>query len=230
MPTTKTEVTEATKPEETPVDEKLVEKAVVYIRKTLAETLFKGATDVGDYVLKQFFGDDPEQVRSQNPHKNASFRSLSEKCGGELPIAKSWLYNAVSVAVMRRLLPAGDGAFKQLPPSHQAALLPLREPVKVEKIAERAVAKNLSVRALRDIVEKEVEKAPKEGERRGRPPTPVIVKTLNRSLKVFTLEGGKRSFTKAMVEELDEDQKKDALKSAQALAASLAKLIEKLEA
>jgi len=221
---------EAPGPDDAPLDEKLVEQAVTFIRKTLAETLYKGATTVGDYVLESFFDNDPARVRSKNPQKNASFRSLAEKCGtADLPISKSWLHNAVGVAVMRRLLPEGSTAFKQLPPSHQATLLPLREPAKVEKLATRAVDKKLSMRDLREIVDGEVAKA-KEGETRGRRPTPVILKTLNRSLKIFTLEGGKRSFTKAMVEELDEEQTKNALKSAQGLMDRLKDLVEKLKA
>jgi hypothetical protein len=57
----------------------------------------------------------------------------------------------------------------------------------------------------------------------------VIVKTLNRSLKVFTLEGGKRSFTKAQVEELDEQQKKEAVESAQRLIEQLKDLVTRLK-
>jgi hypothetical protein len=50
-----------------------------------------------------------------------------------------------------------------------------------------SLSKELSVRELRSLVKGEVAKAVRDG--RGRPPTPVIVKTLNRSLKLFTLEG-----------------------------------------
>jgi hypothetical protein len=56
---------------------------------------------------------------------------------------------------------------------------------------------------------------------RGRPPTPVIVKTLNRSLKLFAFEGGKRSFTRADVDGLDDDQKRMAIRSAEALVEKL---------
>ena len=214
---------------ETRADEKLVEEAVDFIHKTIAETLDKGITTIGDYLLERFYNNDPDRVRSRNPHKEKSFRSLVERCETpELPISKTGLHRAVSAAVMRRTLPAG-AAFKLLPPSHQAMLLPLRDPEKVEKFAQRAVNKQMSVRGLHDIVVEEVANA-RQGEPRGRKPLPVIVKTLSRSLKIFTFEGGRRSFTKTMVEELDEDQRKSALKSALGLQASLTKLIEKLEA
>lgn len=210
-----------------PSDEKLVKEAVAFIGKTLGETVVKGTIEVGDYVLEKFFGNDPEQVRSKNPGKDASFRSLVEACETpELPISKSWLHNAVGMAVMRRELPAGS-SFRLLPPSHQTALLPLREANKVEKLAERAVKKRLSVRELREFVGEERAKSPRT-DKRGRSPKPLIVKTLDRSLRLFTLESGRKSFTKAQVKELDEDQKKAALQSAEDLIESLKKLVAQL--
>jgi len=70
------------------------------------------------------FGNDPTLARSRNPHKNASFRALAEKCGTpDLPISKSWLNNAAGVASMLRQLPETAKAFKELLPSYQTARL-----------------------------------------------------------------------------------------------------------
>lgn len=215
--------------EEDVADEKLVEQTVEWIRAKMTETVFRGMTEIGEYVFQKFFGGDPERVRSRKPDKSASFRSLVERCeAGDLPLRKSALHNAVGIAVMRRLLPEDDAAFKQLPPTHQATLLPLKDPAKVEKVAQRAVTRELTVRDLKEIVTEEVAKNAPEDERRGRPKKPVILKTLDRSLKVFNVESGSRSFTKAHFDELSDDETKAALKSAKALLASLNKLIEKL--
>ncbi len=109
------------------VDDNLVDEAVVKIRAILDDTVAKGAVAVGEYVLRTFFGDDLEQVRSRDAKSGLSFRALAERCGSaELPISKSWLHAAVSVVAMRRALPQAE-RFKALPPSHQTALLPLRE-------------------------------------------------------------------------------------------------------
>ena len=43
-------------------NEPLVEEAVTSIRAKVAETIFQGAGDIGDYVLEKFFGNDPERV------------------------------------------------------------------------------------------------------------------------------------------------------------------------
>lgn len=212
--------------EDTEPDEKLVRESVKHIRKVLAETVFKGAVEIGNYLFEQFFDSDIERVRSHNPQKNASFRSLSEMCGTpELPVSKSWLSNAVGVAVMCKALP-GETSYKQLPPSHQTVLLPLREPKRVEEVAERAVKKELSVRALREVVQKEVAKRKTEG--RGRPSKSIIVKTLDRSLKLFTLESGRKSFTKVQVSELSAEEATHVREAAAELMESLKKLVQQL--
>jgi predicted hydrocarbon binding protein len=211
------------------LDEKLVEDTVSWIRDTLARTLYRAASEVGEYVLEKFFKGDPELVRSKNPHKNASFRELCKKCGtGELPIAKTWLNNAVNVAVANRLLPE-NSPFKQLSTSHQIALLPLHEPAKIDKLSQKASSKNLSVRDLRELVTAELEKIEKEPSNLGRKPLPFIVKTLSRSLKIFAQESGRKSFTKAQIAELSEAQSKTALETARRLADTLNKFIKDLE-
>ncbi len=89
------------------VDKQLIDEAVTWIRGRIAVTLSRGAQEVGDYVLDKFFNGDPVLAMSKNPHKNASFRALAERCGTqELPVAKTWLNNAVGVAVGHRRIEA----------------------------------------------------------------------------------------------------------------------------
>ncbi len=204
------------------VDRKHVEEAASWISAKIAATLKRGAHEVGEYLLERFFRNDPELAKSRTPHKNASFRALAEKCGtAELPVSKTWLNNAVSLAALVRQLPETAKVFKQLPPSFQETLLPLRDPAKIEKMARHAVAKRLSFRKLRQAVAEERTKLPK-GEPRGRHRVPIVLKTLKGSLKLFTFVGGRRLFTKADLEELDEEQRKEALESA-------GQVIERLE-
>ena len=221
-------------PKEEPadVDEKLVEEAARYIQKTLRETVARGMVEVGGYVFEKFFEGKVEKVASKDPTKNASLSELAKRCGTrEMPISKTWLYNALWVAVATKEL-GPKSPFCQLPPSHQATLLPLRNKdgfEKVEKLAEKAVEKDLSVGKVRELVSKEVARQPKGESKVGRPPKPLIVKTLDRSLKIFTFEEGKRSFTNADVAELDKDQVKHALEAAEKLAKNLDGLIERLK-
>ena len=225
---TTTRTSEAVKAEIVTVDKKLVDEAVEWIRDTALENIKKTFVEVGNYILKKFFNDDIELARSKNPFKNASFRALAERCGtADFPVSKTWLNNAVGVALMTRQLPSTKSAFKLLAPTLQETLLPLKDPERVEKVAEKVIEGEYSLRQARKAVDQERARTTKD-DGRGRPPTPGIVKTLNRSLKLFAFEGGKRSFTKADIEELDEDQKKAALKSAEALVEKVSALVEKL--
>ena len=188
-------------------------------------------TEIGEYLLDKFFDGDAENVRSRASRKTSSFRLLVERCEtADLPLRRTWLHNAVSLACMKKLLPEGATAFKLLSQSHQTTLLPLRVPAKVEQVAKRAVLKQLSVRDLKVMVRDEVARIPvPEGKRPRRPRKPIILEALDNALKSFTLEGGRRSFTKAHVEELADGQIEKARRSAEALQVSLGKLIEKLQ-
>lgn len=208
------------------VSDKLVEEAVDYINGIIKESVFTGAVKVGEYVLEKFYDNDVERVRSHNPKKDASFRKLADRCEKDLLVSKTFLGGAVGVAVMCKLLPPGEKSYKDLPHSHQTALLPLREPKLVEEMAERAVKQEWPVRKLREQVQKKVQASKVEG--RGRPLKPLVVKTLDRSLKLFTLESGRKSFTKAQVNELSEDDAKHVREAAQELMESLKRLLTEL--
>jgi len=226
---TTTKTSEGEKAEIVTIDKKIVDEAVKWIRDTALEGIKKTLVEVGDYILKRFFNDDIELARSKNPLKNASFRALAERCGtAGFPVSKTWLNSAVGVAMMIRLLSSTSSAFRQLGPALQETLLPLKDPERVEKVAQKVIEGEFTLREARKAVAQERAKTPK-GDGRGRRPAPSIVKTLNRSLKLFAFEGGKRSFTKADVEELDEEQKKVAIKSAEALVEKVKALVEKLK-
>ena len=211
------------------VDRGSIDEAAAWISAKVAATIKLGAQEVGEYVLEKFFRNDPELAKSRNPHKNASFRALAAKCGTpQLPISKSWLHNAVGVALMLRQLPETAKTFKELLPSYQDALLPLKDPAIIDKVAKHAVTKELSLRELRQAVADERSKMPKD-QSQGRPPAPIVMKTLGHALKLFAFEGGKGSFTKADVEALDDEQRKDAIESTQDLIEKLEDLLGKLK-
>jgi hypothetical protein len=210
------------------VDMKLVDAAVDWIKSTALAGIKKTLVDVGEYIVANFFRGDIELAKSKSPTKNASYQALVDRCGSAaFPVSKAWLNTAVGVALMRRQIPS-KSAFNELAPSLQQTLLPLRDPDQVEKLAKKVIEGEYTVRKTREVVAQELAKRA-EDEPRGRPPTPTIMKTLNRSLKLFTFEDGKRSFTRADVKQLDDEQKTDAVKSARALIDKLQGLVDKLE-
>ena len=214
------------------VNQKLVDEAEAFIKNKLAETVIRGMVEIGSYVFERFFEGDEEKVTSRDPTKDTSFAELAARCDtAEMPISKTWLHTALWVAVAAERLSA-NSAFLQLPPSHQTVLLRLRQKgdfEKMEKAAGKVLDKQFTVEQVRKFVASEVAKLPKDASRGGRPLKKLILKTLDRSLKVFAFEEGKRSFAKADVDALDDEEVKSALKTAQKLKVSLENLIERLE-
>jgi hypothetical protein len=218
----------AYQPDLVPFDRERVDEAAAWIRVKVAATLRHGAEDVGEYVLDSFFSGDPELAKSRNPRKNASFRALADKCGTpELPVSKTWLNNAVGIAVMLRRLPEDGSAFRTLPWSYQETLLPLRDPRRVEMVAEQATKKELSFRELRKVVSTERSREPKL-DNRGRPPVPPIIKTLNRSLTLLAIVRSERGISRSEIRALNARQRIAAMSSAKELIGKLNKLVRKL--
>jgi hypothetical protein len=212
-------------------DQERVEEATRWIGMKVTETLKRGAQEVGEYVLREFFEDDPELAKSMNPYKNASYRALAARCRtSALPITKTWLNNAVGIALMIRQLPESATAFKRLPPSFQEVLLPLGDPERVEGMASHALTNELSFRQLRRAVVTDNASRARKGPQQNQRFAPTIMEALSRSRKAFGLDSGKRFFPTAQIDELSSQQQKDAAKAAEMLIETLRNLILQLRA
>lgn len=203
------------------VDDSLVEDAVRHIRMVVIRTVQSGTVEIGNYLLDRFFDGDVESVMSRSPRKSASFRSLAKRCGTQdLPISKSWLHNAVGIAVMQRALPT-DAKFRLLSVTHQTVLLPLRQPNAVETVARRALDEGLSTRELRDAVREECRKSRLNS-------SPSIVETV-RAIRRH-LRQGRSCFSLAHIDALSEENAARALEDVQKAVEELTELMERLEA
>jgi hypothetical protein len=204
----------------------LVENALLRIRTILAETTHRGAIEIGNYVLDAFFDGNAERIASRGPNKLTSFRRLADRCGTQdLPISKSWLHNAVRVALLLRALPE-DAAFKVLAPSLQAVLLPLRRSESVEAFARQALERKLSVRELRSAVRDHRRNlSPRcSGDKRL---TPHIVKSMRAILEI--LKHGQVHCTLARIDRLSDEDAAGALQTAHEALACISEIVEKLE-
>jgi hypothetical protein len=194
------------------MDSNPIHEAAAWISAKVASTLRKGAEEVGQYVLDRFFGSRADLAKARNPHKSASYRALAAKCGtADLPVSKTWLNNAVGIAIMVRNLPENAKAFRALPPSFQQTLLPIRDPDAVEMLANHAATSELTCRQLREIVADRLAQTPKT-KGRGRPRTPAILKKLGRSATILGSREGTSWFTEVQIGEMDAQQKQIALR------------------
>jgi hypothetical protein len=188
------------------IDRELVERSTAHIRGIITKTVTRGLDEVGDYLLKAFFDDDPEVYYAGTPTTHASLRKLFERCESmELPVSKTYLVNALRMAAVTRALPH-SATFNRLPPSHRVELLRVRAPEKLERLAARAVEGKLSVQKLRTLVQK-TEERDKAKPGRGRTPAPRVLKAIEGCLRLLRdEETGKLLFRQADVAEMTEEQ------------------------
>jgi hypothetical protein len=188
------------------VDRELVERSVAHIRGLLAKTVTRGMEEVGRYVLREFYADDPELYLSASPNKHASLRLLIERCESlDFPVSRTFLANALRMAAVMKELPR-SASFHRLPPSHRVELLRVKAPEQVERLAAKAVQTRLSVQKLRTLVQKEGDRT-RLGVVRGRKRTPNALKAIDACLRVLRDEAtGRLLFHRSDVDEMTEEQ------------------------
>ena len=164
-------------------DAEVVDAAVAHIRSILNRTLARGMEEVGEYLLKTFFRDDPALYTTTGA-RHLSLRALVERCGTiELPVSATFLSSSIRIAVVARRLPEG-ASFRKLPVSHRVELLRLPEE-RIEPVATDALRAQLAVRELRTRVTKMLVAQPHP---RGRPRSPTIVR-VSAALERAILDG-----------------------------------------
>lgn len=161
-------------PGEQTVDTAALDDAVQELNRLYVAKGLETARSIGEYVIARFFGGEPEKFHERSGG-HVTFRELAERA--DLLPSHSFLWKACAVVEQLRLLP--PNVAEALPFSHHALLLPVKDTAAKLQLAQKAVDKGLSKRALEAEVKK-VRKR-KEGETRaGRPALPVFVKGLTR--------------------------------------------------
>lgn len=188
-------------------DSALVERAAEQIKDIVSKTLARGMDEVGQYLLREFYEDDPTLYHSSSPNKHASLTLLLERCETmDLPVSRTFLSNSLRIAAVTKGLPRA-AAFRQLPPSHRVELVRVRTPEKLERLATKAVEGRFTVQKLRKLVQREQDKD-KGASARGRKRSPEILKAVERCLRALrNEETGKLLFSKGDVTSMNEEQR-----------------------
>ncbi len=139
-------------------DRALVASVKIELRELITRTLDKGIDEVGDLLLARFFDGKAERYGGDNP-ENPSLDLLLDECGKSgLHVSRTFLGNALRLAVFRTRL-GKESAFQKLDPSHRIELLCLGDAEDsdtrddVEMFAAESLAHDYSVRQLRQEVE-----------------------------------------------------------------------------
>ena len=143
------------------IDQALIDKSIKFINEKANETVYKGWKDIGEYILKTFFGDSIDQASSKNPKKSKSYHKLCES--PELAIPPGTLSIMVRVAAQERLFKEKGIDTEALSYTHKAELIKLKNdnPVKM-KLIHQCIEKSFSTRELSELVKKERKKLGKD--------------------------------------------------------------------
>jgi len=142
-----------------------VEEAIAWLqtkKDSMEAELTLRAREIGEYLIRNFFDDDLNEVTSQNPNKNVSFRELCERV--DLPFPESALRRFIHVAINFRLMPPEKA--RALPPSHHSVLYHVADPDERCRIGIEAADNELSVRKLRQMVKGKGRRRPGAGRKR----------------------------------------------------------------
>ena len=157
---TKTKAVTKKEPEEI-IDQELIDKSIKFINEKANETVYKGWKEIGEYILKTFFGNSIDQSSSKNPNKPKSYRKLCES--PELALHPGTLSVMVRVADQENFFKNEKIDTEALSYTHKAELVKLKNDNAVKmKLIKACIEKSLSSRKLAELIKKEREKLRKE--------------------------------------------------------------------
>lgn len=133
-------------------DRDLVERSVRFINDKANETLYKGALEIGSYILKHFFQDDITLASSKNPKKIDSYRELCRH--RDLAVPYSTLTVMVRVAAQEKFLTDNRIDVSRLGYTHRANLIRLDNNTAKLDLAKQCIADGLSTRKLSELIKK----------------------------------------------------------------------------
>lgn len=164
--------------EEKQADNELVKRAYDNLLGIFAKHFEDAMLEAGQYIIQEFYGNDYRKAEKKKADKNKSFETLNQmisenKKNNISGPSKSWIYNAVSLAVQNKKLQEFDPdtfhTYGNIPLSHKVLLLPVKKrnhdgKVDSDKTLERKYElikrideNNLTVKQLRAEIHKDVQ-------------------------------------------------------------------------
>lgn len=134
----------------TPEDTAKITEAVKFINERAAETIYRGAEEIGAYILEKFFDNDIALATSKNPRKPAGYRSLCTH--PDLVVKFEQLSVMVRVAAQERFLQDKKIVTTLLSYSHKAELVKLDNGDDKLRLVTSLISKPISVRDLKGKV------------------------------------------------------------------------------
>ena len=132
------------------IDETLVTAAVKKINGIAQESIYNGMIEIGKYVLKTFFNNNMDAVKSKNPHKINSFKALKKH--SDLQLHPNTLLQAVKVANQEKYFSDKKVNIKGLSYTHKAILTPLENNNQKVELIKDCLDNKMTTKILRNKV------------------------------------------------------------------------------
>ncbi len=130
---------------EAEADDKLVERAYLWLEGIFAKHIVRAILEAGQYIIKEFYGDNYDYARQKRKIKGKSLRKLIlqlQEGSGDAP-SKTWVYDAVNLAVDERVF-GKISAYGNLGHSQKVCLTHAPQNAK-EMLIHEAVEQNYTV-------------------------------------------------------------------------------------
>ena len=207
------------------VPDETISEVVASIRAAQAKHGFALIQDIGRLIVEKFYGGDIGVLRDRGP-KDASLRQLADH--PDLPMSASGLYRAVATydLIERQ---GGVAVWKHLGPSHVRAVLPVSDKDQ-RRLLGFAEKHSWTVKKLEEKVRKireDAKAAETDVKKRGRPPLPRFVKSLN-ALERYATDGDDLFGDLDAVDDLDGDEAQRLYQTVTGLKLKCEELEEKL--
>lgn len=135
----------------TPQQMKVLDDAVTFVNTRIDRTA-TSLIEIGQHLLKQFFGNDPEKVGDRAPRKGISLRKLADH--PDINMSFAGLSNAVGLAVQEKQLGTVQTS-EQLTASHRVLLLKVEDLQSKKQYISQIEKNKLSVRRFHELLEKD---------------------------------------------------------------------------
>jgi len=162
----------------TAADDRLIDQVVEELNQLHREATFDQALAIGRVIVERFYAGDLSVWR-KHAGKDTSFRKLAARTGRDLHATATTLYRAVALYELSERL--GVSTWQHLSVSHLRAVLGLPEDQQRELLVTADLARWTTKRLeaeTRRLRSTHVVK-------RGRPPLPAFVKTINRMVTLL---------------------------------------------
>lgn len=140
----------------TEIDDEAVQEAVSQIKFILNENFGNASYQVVDYLFRNFFGSNTDNLKKRKLDDHKSFQNLLIALQDETGRSKAWLYEAIKLwqdrEYFKKLDEETNDQYLQLSISHRALLLKVSDPEKKKGFAQEFFVNKVTYKDAKEML------------------------------------------------------------------------------